>query len=97
MVVAQNLFRRIDKKGRCCALEIMVCTSAIMNQIRENKTHQMQSSIDTGKKQGMQSLDEGIMGLLDKGWISAEEAFDKCIDKTKFLPKLAEKPADYFG
>ncbi|MFH2203285.1 MAG: type IV pilus twitching motility protein PilT [Elusimicrobiota bacterium] len=97
MVVAQNLFRRIDKKGRCCALEIMVCTSAISNQIRENKTHQMQSSIDTGKKQGMQSLDSGIMELLDKGWISAEEAFDKCIDKAKFLPRLTEKPADYFG
>lgn len=97
LVVAQNLFKRIDKKGRCAALEIMVCTSAISNQIRENKTYQIPSSIQTGKKQGMVALDDAIMELLNKKWISPEEAFDKCIDKAKFLPLLSEVPADYFG
>lgn len=97
LVVAQNLFKRIDKKGRCAALEILVCTSAIANLIRDNKTFQIPSAIQTGKKQGMCALDDAIMDLLDKKWISVEEAFDKCIDKTKFLPLLKEPPTDYFG
>jgi twitching motility protein PilT len=97
LVVAQNLFKRIDKKGRCAALEIMVCTSAISNLIRDNKTFQIPSIIQTGKKQGMVALDDAIMEQLNKKWISAEEAFDKCVDKAKFLPFLKETPADYFG
>jgi twitching motility protein PilT len=75
----------------------MVCTSAIANLIRENKTYQIPSAIQTGKKQGMASLDDAIMDLLQKKRISPEEAFDKCIDKTKFLPFLKETPADFFG
>ena len=97
LVVAQNLFKRIDKKGRCAALEIMVCTSAISNLIRDNKTFQIPSSIQTGKKQGMVALDDAIMEILNKKWISPEEAFDKCVDKSKFLPFLKETPADYYG
>ena len=97
LVVAQNLFKRIDKKGRCAALEIMVCTSAISNLIRDNKTFQIPSIIQTGKKQGMVALDDAIMEQLNKKWISPEEAFDKCVDKAKFLPFLKETPPDYFG
>lgn len=97
LVVAQNLFKRIDKKGRCAALEIMACTSAISNLIRDNKTFQIPSIIQTGKKQGMQTLDDAIMEKLNLKWISPEEAFDKCVDKAKFLPFLKEVPADFFG
>ncbi|MBI5209777.1 MAG: type IV pilus twitching motility protein PilT [Elusimicrobia bacterium] len=97
LVVAQNLFKRIDKKGRCAALEIMVGTTAIQNLIRENKTYQIPSSIEVGKKQGMVSLDSAIMEKLEKKWIAPEEAFDKCVEKAKFLPFLKETPADYFG
>ncbi len=97
LVVAQNLFKRIDKKGRCCALEILVCTSAVSNLIRESKTYQIPSTIQTGKKQGMVALDDAIEDLLKKKMISPEEAFDKCIDKTKFLPLLPAPPPDYFG
>ena len=61
IVVAQNLFKRIDKKGRCAALEIMVCTPAISNLIRESKTFQIPSTIQVGKKFGMQTLDDAIM------------------------------------
>jgi twitching motility protein PilT len=97
LIVAQNLFKRVDKKGRCAALEILVATSAIQNLIRENKTFQIPSAIQTGKKQGMQTLDDAILELLNKKWISPEEAFDKSVDKTKFLPFLKEPPPDYFG
>jgi twitching motility protein PilT len=83
-VVAQNLFKRADVKGRCAALEVLVCNAAIGNLIRENKTFQIPSAMQLGKKQGMQTLDDAILDLLNKKWISAEEAYDKAIDKTRF-------------
>jgi twitching motility protein PilT len=94
-VVAQNLFKRIDTKGMCAALEILVGTPAVANLIREGKTYQIPSAIQTGIKYGMQSLDMAIMHLLEKKWISAEEAYDKAIDKTKFLPFLRKPPGDF--
>jgi twitching motility protein PilT len=97
VVIAQNLFKRVDKKGRCAALEIMVCTPAVSNLIRENKTFQIPSAIQVGKKFGMQTLDDAIMEVLNKKWISAEEAYDKCIDKGKFLPFLKTPPDDLAG
>jgi len=45
----------------------------------------------------MIALDDAIMDLVNKKWISVEEAFDKCIDKSRFLGLLKETPADYFG
>ena len=93
-VVAQTLFKRIDVKGRCAALEILICTPACANLIRENKTFQLPSVIQTGRKYGMQSLDNAIEDLLKRGWISAEEAYSRCVDKAKFAPYLTHKPAD---
>jgi twitching motility protein PilT len=92
LVVAQNLFKRIDKKGRCAALEILVCTAAVGNLIREGKTVQIPSAIQTGKQFGMQTLDDAIMAVLQKGWISPEEAYDKGTDKSKFRPLLKTPP-----
>lgn len=91
-VVAQNLFKRIDKPGRCAALEILVVTSAAASVIRLNKTHQLLSIMQTNKKAGMVTLDDAIDGLLKKGWISVEDAFDKCINKERFAPLLKEPP-----
>jgi twitching motility protein PilT len=93
-VVAQTLFKRVDVKGRCAALEILICTPACANLIRENKTFQIPSVIQTGRKYGMQSLDNAIEDLLKRGWISAEEAYSRCIDKSKFAPYLTHKPHD---
>jgi twitching motility protein PilT len=92
VVVAQNLFKRVDKKGRCAALEILVCTPAIGNLIRENKVVQIPSMIQTGKQYGMQTLDDAIMAVLQKGWISPDEAYSKCMDKNKFRPFLKNPP-----
>ncbi|MBI3794645.1 MAG: type IV pilus twitching motility protein PilT [Nitrospinae bacterium] len=94
-VIAQNLFRRIDKKGRCCALEILVVTSAISNLIREAKTFQIPSMIQTGKKFGMQSLDDGIMTLLQAGKIGAEDAYSKAVEKARFLQFLKTPPDEF--
>ncbi|MDZ7642192.1 MAG: type IV pilus twitching motility protein PilT [Desulfurivibrio sp.] len=94
-VVSQTLFKRIDKKGRCAALEILICTPAVRNLVREGKTYQIPSSMQTGKKYGMQTLDDGIMELLNKGWISGEDAYINCIDKTKFVQYLKKPPSDF--
>ena len=94
-VVAQVLFKRVDKKGRCVALEILIATPAVRNLIREGKTHQIASSIQTGKKYGMQLLDDAVMDLLNKGWISPDEAYQKANDKSKFRSFLKNPPTDF--
>jgi len=71
-IIAQVLFKRIDKKARCVALEILIANPAVRNLIREGKTHQIPSMIQTGKKYGMQLLDDAIMDLYNKGWISVQ-------------------------
>jgi len=94
-VVAQNLFKRIDKKARCAALEIMIATPAVRNLIREGKTFQIPSMIQTGKKYGMQTLDDAIMTFLTKKMIGPDDAYAKCNDKSKFLGFLKSPPADF--
>jgi twitching motility protein PilT len=94
-VVAQNLFKRIDKKARCAALEIMIATPAVRNLIREAKTFQIPSMIQTGKKYGMQTLDDAIMNFLNKKMISSDDAYAKSNDKAKFLPFLKNPPTDF--
>ncbi len=93
-VVAQNLFRRVDKKGRCAALEVLVFTTAIANLVREGKTHQLPGMIQVGKKHGNQPLDDSIMDFLKMKRISPEEAYDKCLDKKKFRTFLSSPPLD---
>jgi len=94
-IVAQVLFKRIDIKGRCVALEILIATAAVRNLIREGKTHQIPSMIQTGKKYGMILLDDAIMDLLNRGMISADEAYMKANDKGRFRPLLQSPPADF--
>ncbi len=94
-VVAQVLFKRVDKKGRCAAMEIMLATPAVRNLVRESKTHQIPSSIQTGKQYGMQLLDDAIMQLYQKGWISPDEAYAKANTKALFRPFLKNPPTDF--
>lgn len=94
-VVAQTLFKRVDKKGRVAALEIMLATPAVRNLIRESKTFQIPSVIQTGKKFGMQSLDDAIMDHLVNGRIDPDDAYNKCIDKAKFKQFITKPPDDF--
>ncbi len=91
-VIAQNLFKRIDKKGRVAALEILVFTTAIANLVREGKTHQIPGMIQVGKKIGNQPLDDAIMEHLRMKRISPEEAYDKAMEKKKFRTFLPQPP-----
>ncbi len=93
-VVAQNLFKRVDKKGRVAALEILVFNTAVANLVREGKTHQIPGMIQVGKKIGNTPLDDSIMEHLRMKRISPEEAYDKCADKKKFRPFLSSPPED---
>jgi len=94
-VIAQVLFKRIDRKGRVVALEILIANPAVRNLIREAKTHQIPSMIQTGKKYGMILLDDSIMALYTKGMVSAEEAYAKANDKGRFRPLLKSAPSDF--
>ena len=94
-VISQVLFKRIDQKGLCVALEILIATPAARNLIREGKTHQIPSVIQTGKKYGMQLLDDAIMALFEKGWIAADDAYLKSNDKARFRAFIKNPPADF--
>ena len=94
-VIAQTLFRKRDRSGRVAAVEIMIATPAVRNLIREGKTFQIPSAIQTGHKYGMQTLDDAIMALLEKKIITPDDAYSKSNDKAKFLPFLKKPPADF--
>lgn len=86
-VLSQALCPRVDK-GRVAAYEFMVTTPAIANLIRENKTYRMNSSIQTGKKYGMQLLDDHLWQLFSDGIIASDEAVDKSINPGEMQDKV---------
>ena len=83
-VIAQTLFKRRDTRGRCAALEILFATPAVRNLIRDAKTFQIPTVLQTGKKFGMQSLDDAILDHLEKGRIHPTDAYLHCLDKARF-------------
>jgi twitching motility protein PilT len=72
-VVAQRLFSRIDQKGRVLALELLMVTPAVRNLIREGKSHQIISAIQTGGKLGMRTMESSVKELYGRGLISRED------------------------
>jgi twitching motility protein PilT len=93
-VVAQTLFKRIDKKGRIAAFEILVFNTAVANLVREGKTHQIPGMIQVGKKIGNQPLDDHIMEHLRMKRIAPEMAYERALDRKKFRPFLTHPPAE---
>ncbi|HDH04708.1 MAG TPA: type IV pilus twitching motility protein PilT [Nitrospirae bacterium] len=90
-VLCQQLLKRVDRPGRLAALEILFCKTAIANLIREAKTFQIPSMIQTGKGEGMQLMDQAIMEFLMKKQIAPDEAYMKANDKKvfeRFVTKL---------
>jgi twitching motility protein PilT len=82
-VISQTLMKKIGG-GRVAAHEIMLGTPAIRNLIRENKIAQMYSAIQTGQSIGMQTLDQNLQEMLNKGLISKDEAMKKAANKEAF-------------
>ncbi|MGD2094390.1 MAG: type IV pilus twitching motility protein PilT [Phycisphaerales bacterium] len=90
-VLSQALCPLAAGRGRVAAYEFMVVTPAIANLIRENKTYRIDSSIQTGKKLGMQLLDEHLWHLYDTGLINLEEMLDKGRQPGALQDKAMEK------
>jgi twitching motility protein PilT len=88
-VVAQLLLKRSDRPGRIAVNEILIANAAVAAIIREGATHKLQDVIISGRAQGMQFMDDAIWALLEKGIVSAHEAFMKAIDKSRFKPFLS--------
>ncbi len=87
-VLSQQLLARCDKPGRVASYEFLVVTPAIANLIRENKTFRIDSAIQTGKKFGMQLLDDHLWSLYERGLIDAEEMIDKARDAAELTNRI---------
>ncbi len=92
-VVCQQLLKTAEGNGRVAALEIMLGTPAIGNLIREAKTFQIPSIIQTAKKDGMQLMDQHLLDLLKTKKINPEEAYRCSIDKKQFEQYLPQGSA----
>jgi twitching motility protein PilT len=90
-VLSQALCPLKTGKGRVAAYEFMVVTPAISNLIRENKTYRIESSIQTGKKLGMQLLDDHLWDLYDQDKITLEEMLEKARQPNMLLEKAEKK------
>ena len=83
-VIAQQLLRTADGKGRCAAFEILVGGAALASIIRQGDSRKIDSMIESGGSEGMQTMDSHIMRLLKDGSISPEEAYMKAYTKSLF-------------
>ncbi len=83
-VISQQLVKRADGQGLTAAIEIMINNSAVSNLIREGKSDQLESAMQSGKSSGMQTMDGTLLQLLREGVISPEEGYSKAFDKGNF-------------
>lgn len=79
-IVSQQLLTKKDLKGRIGAFEVLMSNNAVRNLIREGKTHQIQTVIQTGKNAGMQTMDSALVELYRKGYIAEEVAIQHAYD-----------------
>lgn len=93
-VLSQALVKTRDKQGRVAAFEIMEAIPAIRNLIREGKTHQIHSSIQTGQRRGMMTLDQSLVELVARGLADWESARDKAHDYDAFDEMLQRRKED---
>ena len=89
-IVTQQLVIKTDGRGRTVAAEVLVATPAVRNLIREAKTHQIYSAMQAGGRYGMQTMDQSLAGLVDRGKISFQTASERCHDLEEFK-RLAGK------
>ncbi len=85
-IISQTLLPRKDGRGRVAAMEVLVATPAVKNLIREAKTHQIPSLVQTGSQYGMQTMDQCLESLMAAGLIAPEVAYAVASDKKLFTP-----------
>ncbi|MHC4557252.1 MAG: type IV pilus twitching motility protein PilT [Planctomycetota bacterium] len=93
-VVSQTLFRRVDEPGMVPCTEILLCTSAVRNCIRENRIYEIPNVIETSRRLGMQNLDNSIADMYFKGYIDREESIMRASNPAKMEEILV--PVDEF-
>jgi twitching motility protein PilT len=90
-VVAQQLLPTANGKGRCAVYEILLRTQGLPNVIREGNSTLLASIIQSGRAQGMQSMDDALFAAVMDGRVKASDAHGKATDKARFEPLLADK------
>ena len=93
-VIAQQLLLRRDRKGRVAAFEVLLCNNAVSNQIREAKTHQIPSVMQTSRKEGMQTMDSALMDLVKRNIVHPAEAAARAHSRKSFLQDLRKMGMD---
>ena len=93
-VLSQTLFKRIDEPGMVPCTEVLLCTSAVRNCIRENRIYEIPNIIETSRRLGMQNLDNSITDMYFKGYIDRDEAIMRSSNPAKMEKTLV--PVDEF-
>jgi len=94
-VLCQTLLRRVDGQGRVAALEILIVTPGIANLIREGKTHQIPSAIQTGRREGMKLLGDDLMQFVRDGIVHPAEAYRNAVDRQDMARRLKAEEFDW--
>jgi len=87
-IISQTLFRRIDEPGMVPCVEILLCTSAVRNCIRENRIYEIPNIIETSRRVGMQNMDNSIADMYFKGFIDREDAITRSSNPGKMDQQL---------
>ena len=87
-VISQTLFKRIDQPGMVPCVEMLLCTSAVRNCIRENRIYEIPNIIETSRKVGMQTMDFSIADMYFQGYIDREEAIIRSTNSGKMDKQL---------
>ena len=96
-VISQTLFRRVDQPGMVPCVEILLCTSAVRNCIRENRVFEIPNIIETSRRLGMQTMDHSIQQNYMKGYLDREEAIMRSTNPAKMdkmLPASVQPQAE---
>jgi twitching motility protein PilT len=79
-VVTQQLLQTVDGRSRVVAVEVLICTPAVRNLIREGKVHQIYSIMQAGGRFGMQTMDQSLADLVKSGKVTQQLAYERCHD-----------------
>jgi twitching motility protein PilT len=96
-VVTQQLLQTADGHSRVVAVEVLICTPAVRNLIREGKVHQIYSIMQAGGRFGMQTMDQSLANLVKSGQITQQLAYERCHDAEELNRLIGGAGASYGG
>ena len=96
-VVTQQLLQTVDGRSRAVAVEVLICTPAVRNLIREGKVHQIYSIMQAGGRFGMQTMDQSLADLVKSGKVSQQLAYERCHDTEELKRLIGRGGANYDG